>query len=334
MQTPNQPEAADTRHQDDGDRSGRHTTEQYDEVDAFTAECIAIGRASAAAGFRFVPKLPTAYKDAFDNYRGPAKKPPYFEGKLLSLRLSAVKRGMVVDRPVTVEFLQRVIGERCPVRRERFRVGGAGDSPRNPSIDRLVNDVGYRAGNICALDKKVNVLKKDLAFEDVLQVAQAKVHHGGLTPAEWLRLASLMYGAWARAYKQDDVYLLPLAAIPSPGMFMSTSQATQLFLTRHFAKGGNASAATDLWLGLTRQSDCEDDLFLEFRDLLAAALAEERYPEDVWQRDAVFGTFARWYLACRDAVDAQVEVVLHRHHERLADPVAELDWPAVSRYQH
>lgn len=334
MGKPNQPDAADIRRQAEDDESVGHTAVTYDEVDPFTAECIAIGRASAAAGFRFVPKLPTAYKDAFVNYRGPGMKPPYFEGKLLSLRLSAVRRGMVVDRAVTVEFLRRVIGERCPVRRERFRIGGVGDSPRNPSIDRLVNEVGYRAGNICALNKKVNLLKKDLSFEEVLQVAQARKDHAGLTPAEWLRLASLMYGAWAHAYKQADPYLLPLAAIPGPGMFMSTSQSVQFFLTRHFAKGGNTAAATDLWLGLTRQSDCREDIFLEFRDLLKTALANERYPEDAWQHEAVFGTFAHWYLACRDAVDAQVEGVLHRHHERLADPVAELEWPATSRYQH
>ncbi|MBB1162671.1 hypothetical protein [Aquariibacter albus] len=333
MRNPHVPETADDRQRADAEESVCRPAVQCDEAAAFNAECIAIGRESAAAGFRIVPKLPTAYQDAFDNYRGPEKKPSYFESKLLSLRLSALRRGMVVDSAVTIEFLQRITVAQCPVQRKRFRLK-SGSSERNPSLDRLVNEVTYRAGNICALTQQVNRVKGDLSFDEVLQVAQARKDHAGLMPAEWLRLASLMYGAWARAYKQDDLYLLPLAAIPGPGMFMSTSQAVQLLLTRHFSKGGNASAATGLWLGLTRQSDCKDDLFLEFRVLLAAALSEERYPEDVWQRDAVFGTFARWYLACRDAVDAQVEVALHRHHERLADPAAELDWPAISRYQH
>lgn len=327
------PETADVRHQADAEESVCRPAVQCDEADAFDAECIAIGRESAAAGFRIIPKLPTAYKDAFVNYRGPAKKTSYFESKLLSLRLSALKRGMVVDPAVTVEFLQRITVAQCPVQRERFRLK-SGSSERNPSLDRLVNEVTYRAGNICALTQRVNRVKDDLSFEEVLQVAQAKEEHAGLEPAEWLRLASLMYGAWARAYKQDDPYLLPLAAIPGPAMFMSTSQAVQLFLTRHFRKGRDTSPATDLWLGMTRQSDCREDMFLEFRDLLTTTIAKERYPEDAWQHEAVFGTFAHWYLACRDAVDAQVEAVLVRHHERLADPVAELEWPVISRYQH
>ncbi len=333
MPNPKLPETADVRHQADAEVSVGHLVAQCEEVDAFTAECIAIGYASAAAGFRFVPKMPAAYKDAFVNYRGPEKQLPYFESKLLSLRLSAVQRGMVVDSAVTIEFLKRITVAECPVQRKRFRLM-SGRSKRNPSLDRLVNEVTYRAGNICALTQDANRVKHDLSFEEVLQVAQARKGHAGLTPAEWLRMASLMYGAWARAYKQADPYLLPLAAIPGPGMFMSTSQTVQFFLTRHFAKGGNTAAATDLWLGLTRQSDCREDIFLEFRELLTTALAKERYPEDAWQHQSVFGTFAHWYLACRDAVNAQVETVLHRHHQRLADPVAELDWPATSRYQH
>ena len=35
--------------------------------------------------------------------------------KLLSLRLSAIKRAMVVDASVTPAFLERITGERCPV---------------------------------------------------------------------------------------------------------------------------------------------------------------------------------------------------------------------------
>lgn len=333
MHQPKLSEAPDTPHQADGDGAYIDAERPGSHEDAFAAECRAIGRASAEAGFRIDKDLPSAYGDAFASYRGPTKKLSYFESKLLSLRLSAVKRGMVVDTTVTTEFLQYITVAQCPVRRERFRIK-PGKSERNPSLDRLVNEVTYRAGNICSLNQKVNELKKDLSFEEVLQVAQAREHHAGLAPAEWLRLASLMYGAWARAYKQADLYLLPLAAIPGPGMFMSTSQAVQLFLTRHYSKGANAMAADDLWLGLTRQSDCGDRVFLEFRDLLAAAVAKEKYPEDAWQHEAVFGTFARWYLACRDAVDAQVEAVLHRHHERLADPIAELEWPYGSRYKH
>ena len=300
---------------------------------SFIAECMSVGRESAAAGLRMDKKAPAAYRDGFLAYRGPRTSLTYFEGKLLSLRLSAVRRGMQVDQTVTAQLLERITDGRCPVTLERFRWGG-GQSPRNPSVDRLVNEVSYRAGNICMLSQRANRAKAELSFEQVAQLAQAGELHGELSAVEWMRLASLMYGAWARAFQQADPYLLPLAAIPGPGMFMSTSQVVQLLLSRHFGSGESSSVATQRWLEMTRQAECAEDMFLVLRDLLAAALAQERYAGDAWLHGAVFEAYVNWYRLCKHVVATEVETLLGEHQERVSDPVANTEWPNTSRYQH
>ena len=300
---------------------------------SFIAECMSIGRESAAAGLRMDKKAPAAYRDGFLAYQGPKTSLTYFEGKLLSLRLSAVRRGMQVDKTVTAQLLERITDGRCPVTLERFRWGG-GPSPRNPSVDRLVNEVSYRAGNICMLSQRANRAKAELSFEQVAQLAQAGETHAELSAVEWMRLASLMYGAWAQAYRESDPYLLPLAAIPGPGMFMSTSQVVQLLLTRHFGSGESSNVATQRWLEMTRQAECAEGMFLMLRDLLAAAVARERYAGDAWLHGAVFDAFVNWYRLCKHVVATEVEALLGEHQERVSDPVANTEWPNTSRYQY
>lgn len=301
-------------------------------TDAFTAECIAVGQLSAAAKLRLDDRGPEPYQRAFASYRGPKRFPPYFERKWLSLRLSAVKRGMVVDATITPAFIARITDGRCPVTLEALETQGK--STQNPSVDRLVNEVTYLAGNICVLSLRANRAKGELSFEQVAQLAQAGESHAGLAPVEWMRLASLMYGAWSRAYKQADPYLLPLAAIPGPGMFTSTSQVVQLLLTRHFSLGSDHDAATDRWLEMTRRSGCREDVFIVFRDLLASALAEEVHAGHAWLHGEVFEGFVRWYRACTEVVTAEVEALLLQHQQGHGDAVATLHWPATSRYQH
>ncbi|MBL8306508.1 MAG: hypothetical protein JNM33_07410 [Rubrivivax sp.] len=292
-----------------------------------------IGRESAAAGLRMDKRAPDAYREAFIEYRGPTRALTYFEVKVLSLRLSAVHRGMLVDRTVTAQLLERIANGRCPVTHEQLRFGG-GQSPRNASVDRLVNEVSYRAGNICLLSQRANRAKAEHTFEEVAQLAQSGEHQGGLAPVEWMRLASLMYGAWARAYKQADPYLLPLAAVPGPGMFMSTSQVAQSLLMRHFSPGGPAEVATHLWLDMTRQAQCEPSAFLVLRDSLANALTQERHAGNAWLHSVVFDAFVDWYCACRHVVAPAVEALLNKRQQSAGDSVADLDWPTTSRYQH
>jgi hypothetical protein len=303
-------------------------------MDLFERECRALGEACAAAKMRLDERAPDAFKQAFRCYRG-ARAPiaNYFERKCLSLRLSAVKRGMVVDATVTPEFVARVVPAHCPVTLEPFDVGGK--SPRNPSIDRLVNEVTYLAGNVCALSLRANRAKGERSFEEVAHIAQAGSDLHGLEPLEWMRLASLMYGAWARAFKHADPFLLPLAALPSPGLFTSTSQVVQLLLTRHFGRDAERPIeATRRWVSLTRDAGGSPEQFLALRAALGSALDEEEFPGNAWLHPGVFDAFVTWFTGAKSAVIPAVEELLRAHQQKLSDPVAELDWPEESRYQH
>jgi hypothetical protein len=295
----------------------------------FECECRDLGVACAAARMRLDERGPDLYRQAHAAYVGPKSFPAYFVRKWLSLRLSAVKRGMLVDSAVTPTFLERVTEGRCPVTLEQFSTRGR--SVANPSVDRLVNEVTYLAGNICVLSLRANRAKGERTFEEVAQLAQADGPTAGLERVEWMRLASLMYGAWSRAYQREDPHLLPLAAVPGPGMFMSTSQVIQLLLTRHCGGATDIDVATARWVGLTRDARCPDSAFLDLRNKLASALTQEEYPGDAWLHGDVFDAFVEWYSASKSVVVPVVEELLCEHQTRAGDSVATLEW-ATSRY--
>lgn len=302
-----------------------------DTLAAFECECRDLGAESAAAKLRLDETGPVPYVQSYRAYSGTKRfESSYFARKLLSLRLSAVKRGMVVDASVTPAFLEHISSERCPVTHQPLST--ARKSPDNPSVDRLVNEVTYRAGNICVLSILANRAKAERSFEEVAQIAQSGEAHAGLDSLEWMRLASLMYGPWSRAYRQADPYLLPLAAMPGPGMFTSTSQVVQLLLTLQYSNPEGSDQFTARWLELTEEGRGQVAVFLDLRDRLTQALADEALPGNAWLRGEVFEAFVAWYSACREAVVPAVEELLSRHQARVGNPVAGLEWPTASRY--
>ncbi len=290
-----------------------------------------LGRSLAAAKLRIPDGAPPALQEAFTAYRGSKQVRPYFERRWLSLRLSALKRGMVVDASVTPAFLQSICVSECPVTRQPVDVDGP--TEQRPTLDRLVNEVGYRAGNICMLSRRANHAKAEFTFEEVLQIAVKAEPFRGLDAKEWARLASLMYGAWAHAYKKADPYLVPLSAIPGEGMFMSTSQVVQLLLLRHFGVGGPRKKATATWLRMTRAAGASDGLFLDLRDALTAALSDAARPADAWTKPLVFDAFVHWYRICQLEVVPEVEALLALHQGRLGDANAFADWQENMRYR-
>jgi len=292
-------------------------------------EARVLGSLLAAAKLRLPDNAPAALQASYKAYRGPRSFMPYFERKWLSLRLSALKRSMVVDPSVTPAFLQRICTTECPVTLQPLSI--AGPDARKPTVDRLVNEVAYRAGNICMLSGRANHAKGELSFEQVLQIAMKAQTCRGLDASEWARLASLMYGAWAHAYKQADPYLIPLSTLPGDGLFMSTSQVVQLLLMRHFGPRGPSQQATGLWLGMTRASGADDELFLALRERLSAALQQACRPADAWSHPGVFEAFAQWYQICQSAVAPELESLLALHQERHGDSNAYANWQSNMR---
>jgi hypothetical protein len=238
---------------------------------------------------------------------------------------------MVVDESVTPLFLEHVFEGRCPVTGEPLDIEER--STRNPSVDRLVNELGYTAGNICMLSLRANRAKGDRTFEEVAAIAQTGEPAGGMEPVEWMRLTSLMYGAWARAYRKADPWLMPLAAVPGRGMFMSTSQAVQLFLMRGLGPDGLAEGADAKWLVLTSVKENSKGLYRNLRELLSDAMAIEQDPCMAWLHHDVFMAFERWYLDCRESIVTAMEATLTRQQVKRDDPVATLGWEQPFRFR-
>ena len=294
----------------------------------FDVECFELGRASAAAGQRLDEKGPKAYKESFAAFRGKTRHPAYVERKLLSLRLSAVKRGMVVDATVTPQHLRKLLVERCPVTLEPFDYGKNGK--RNPSMDRLVNEVSYRAGNICLLSKRANSGKGERSFKEVVELAEEGQPRFGLEGFEWMRLASLMYGAWARAYSMSDPYLVPLAALPGHGIFTSTSQTVQLLLTRQFSPGRDHQRAFARWAEMTHAAACELDVLRVLTEPLLEALTDCPHKGDVWLNPDIFSAFSTWFNRCQHVVVPAIEGRMAELQSKFPEPSAGVDWLAVS----
>jgi hypothetical protein len=271
-------------------------------MEVFEQECRALGKACAAARMRLDERAPEAFKQAFKGYRG-AKAPiaDYFERKWLSLRLSAVKRGMVLDSELTPVFLKHITPVICPVTLEPLETDGK--SRRNPSIDRLVNEATYAAGNIGVFSIRANLAKGEKSFEEVAALATAGEFKDGLEGVEWMRLCTLMYGAWSRAVHCGDPYTLPLATYPGPAMLCSTSQVVQLLILRQI-DSEDWPAAEPIWQQVTTR---EEDSFLTFVGQLRYAVALEAYRPSAWLHPGVFDAFNLWYQANRQQIDALVE---------------------------
>ena len=297
----------------------------------FDLECQALGVACAKAKLRLDKKAPQAFKSAFSGYKGVKKFPSYFERKWLSLRLSAVKRGMVVDPLVTPDFLMRITDGHCPVTLEAFDFDGA--SSRNPTVDRLVNDVTYLAGNMCMLSMRANCAKAEKTFEEVAEIAQQGQARGGLEPVEWMRLASLMYGAWNRAGQRGDPYLLPLAAMHGPGMFTTTSQVVQHLLMRH-CRSEVWPESLNVWLDITRRSASSEANFKAFVTALKLEMQVQSPPCNAWLRSDVFEDFVEWYNVCNEAIKEEVESMLLEYQQRTHADANNRQWLNESRYQH
>lgn len=162
-----------------------------------------------------------------------------FVRKWLQLRLGAWRRGRVVANDVTPELLRELDWDHCPVTRTPLTHGTLGDS--DASVDRLLNDGAYAAGNLALMSVRANRAKGTLGFAEVLARARGEVPPGPLTPAEWLRLAVLMLGP-AFVTRPQAAPLLPLVApLPRHSVRLATQQLQRL-LTLECARPSGRNA--------------------------------------------------------------------------------------------
>jgi hypothetical protein len=266
----------------------------------FENQCQLLGQACAKAKMRLDEKAPASYQTAFKTYKGPKTFLSYFERKCLSLRLSAIKRGMLLDPAVDVKFIENITQGFCPVTLVIFDTESK--SASNPSVDRLVNEGTYAAGNIMMLSIRANRAKGEKSFEEIAEIATAGLFRDGLEGVEWMRLTTLMYGAWSIGVRGADPYLLPLATYPGPKMFSAQSQVVQLQLLRLCHEDAHPDSIY-IWLHVTTEAESSVAEFLSFIQLLKDAVIQEDYKPNAWLHPGVFDGFVIWYNACHRAID-------------------------------
>lgn len=296
----------------------------------FSLECHILGQACARAKLRLDPKAPKVLRDAFQEYRGLKAFPNYFERKWLSLRLSAVKRGMILDSTVDATFLERLTPKICPVTLEVLDTDSKTSS--NPSVDRLVNEGTYAAGNLCMFSIRANQAKADMSFEDVARIASAMEPHGKLKAIEWMRLVSLMYGAWCESVGVGDPHIVPLVTYPPPNLFTTQSQNVQWLLLRH-CRSEVWPDSLQIWLTATRDAGGSVDDFIQMASSLKAAIDLEEYPPSAWYRTEVFKPFTAWYLQTKVCIRPLLDAYREKYQGGVdaADIVSR--WKVGNRYQ-
>ena len=296
----------------------------------FELECQTLGLACAKAKYRPVNEAPQAFKEAYKSYRGLRAKPSYFEGKCLNLRLSAIKRGMILDSQVDAAFLEQVTPLYCPVTLETFDIKGK--SPANPSVDRLVNEGTYAAGNIGIFSVKANQAKGSKTFEEVAEIASKRISDERLQPVEWMRMASIMYGAWSRAVRMADPYIVPLATYPRRRSFTSDSQVVQQLLMLHCRDEVWPNSMNE-WIQATAKAGGSQEQFVAFAHNLRSAMQEEEYPPNAWLHADVFDGFVHWYQYCKPAIVSLLEPFKRKYQAGVDADAIVARWKVGSRYQ-
>lgn len=222
-----------------------------------------------------------------------------FVRKWLQLRLGAWQRQRVVADDVTPDLLREIDVDDCPVTRRPLTHATGG--PTDGSVDRLNNDGAYSAGNLAVMSAHANRAKGTLSFEQVLAAAEGRSAAGGLSRAEWLRLAVLMQGP-AFATRQHLAPLLPLVApLPCRSVRLAMQQIQRLF-TLDCARPATRNALVKALLPA-----CTSDASSMRLRLLGDAVHEGLKQLDggtpcwdVWLQPRTMQALQRW----RDALDA------------------------------
>lgn len=87
----------------------------------------------------------------------------------------AKKRAEVTNVPfnITVEDIERVITERCPIFGTEFKfLGNKTSKADSPSLDKVDPVKGYVVGNIEVISMKANVIKQNATSADLFKVAE------------------------------------------------------------------------------------------------------------------------------------------------------------------
>ena len=268
--------------------------------------------------------------------------------KWLQLRLNAWLRGRSVELvQVTPNYLQQIDVNHCPI--TRSALSSATLEASDASIDRVRNDAGYAAGNLAVMSTKANHAKGAHGLAGAQRMAQqAEAEHlaglGGLTPAQWRRVATLC--SFVEPMPHDVACALPLFVLPPNRLrLFNPVQALQAFVCQQLLQPGWSQRLSRFEALLAGQALRHDfKLFVMAllpRVIEAGRSGETQHArwaiEDAWRAPLVQQHWARF---ARQLTPAQCEALLARAAARklgsavvvpLSDAAATDGWNLASR---
>jgi hypothetical protein len=74
---------------------------------------------------------------------------------------------------ITLDFLESIATDCCPVFKTPFKWGlsGRGQNENNPSLDRVIPELGYVQGNVVFISNRANSIKQDVTEKELYAVA-------------------------------------------------------------------------------------------------------------------------------------------------------------------
>lgn len=234
-----------------------------------------VGVDHAKFNLRRDASAPQAFLEGYDSWTGRKKKADVFVRKWLYLRLSAIKRQRILTSDVSPQFLREIVSPVCPVSLTPLTTGS--DGKTNWSVDRLENSGAYAVGNVVVLSQRVNEAKGELSFQEVSDIATRGETINGLTGVEWMRLISLMYGAWSVNSGTGDKYILPQATEFPRHLFHTTSQVVQLYVLRHITEPKIADTG-EIWRAITHKTHGNTAPFEQLLNAIKQELPDQTYP--------------------------------------------------------
>jgi hypothetical protein len=279
-------------------------------------EKIETARALGADYARYAMKLPEdAPRAVHEGYaaslhdRSRSQQADRFVRKWVQLRMGALRRDRRVDENVTPEHLRAIDSQRCPVTRVILTHGELTDT--DWSVDRLNNDGGYAAGNLAVLSTRANQAKGTLGYPEVRRRFLLDEPTGGLTPAEWLRMASVMFGAChphggAREW-------LPLATwIPNRSTW-SPEAAFQDVLIKASRTAAERERIASYLRPFSRDAASHERLKQVLKRLYRLA-KDLPFAHDALLDDAVQAEVQQWYRAVRPPLEKVLVVMVRELH--------------------
>ena len=217
-------------------------------------------------------------------------RPDRFARKWLQLRCNAYARGRSFDDKVTPDLLCAIDVIECPVTRIGLTHGSMTDS--DWSVDRLNNEAGYAANNLAVMSTRANKAKGQRTFDEVLALARLATPTDGLSPVEWMRLASLMLGPCFATAPANAPLLPHIAPMTSHHLLLSGQQLQHVLCTQSATQAGKNRlvkafrCANSLQVSVLRLGVLAEALHTGVKGLDHAC--------DVWLQPGVMEALSHW----------------------------------------